>query len=215
MALAQHLVIMVKAPQLGAVKSRLGREIGAAAALSFYRATTAALLKRLGGDPRWRCWLAVTPDRFAKGRAFWPRRLARLPQGRGDLGQRMARPLRRLPPGPVVIVGSDIPSLSAAHVARAFAALGHHDLVFGPAEDGGYWLVGARRRPPPPPDLFRAVRWSSAHALADTLANLGPRFRVALVDTLSDVDTAADYARWRQKGAGRAQAVLGKNPGGR
>lgn len=204
--MAMHLVIMVKAPRLGAVKSRLGREIGAAAALGFYRATTSALLKRLGGDPRWRCWLAVTPDRFAKGGAFWPRRLARLPQGPGDLGQRMDRPLRRLPPGPVVIVGSDIPGLSAAHVARAFAALGAHDLVFGPAEDGGYWLVGARRRPPPPPDLFGAVRWSSAHALGDTLANIGPRFRVALVDTLSDVDSAADYARWRRMEAGSSAA---------
>jgi hypothetical protein len=215
MGLVNHLVVMVKAPRLGAVKTRLAREIGAVAARRFYRASSAAVLARLGHDPRWRCWLAVTPDRFAAASAFWPRRLPRLPQGPGDLGQRMARPLKILPPGPVVIVGSDIPGLGAGHVARAFTALGRHDLVFGPAEDGGYWLVGARRRPPPPPELFRAVRWSSAHALEDTLANLGPRFSVAFVERLSDVDNAADYARWRLLGAGPGQAALGSSPGGR
>ena len=59
----------------------------------------------------------------------------------------------------------------ARHIAAAFRLLGRHDLVFGPAEDGGFWLVGARRRPRLPP-LFGQVRWSSPHALADTLADL-------------------------------------------
>jgi glycosyltransferase A (GT-A) superfamily protein (DUF2064 family) len=139
----------------------------------------------------------VTPDRFVLEGCFWPPEIPRLSQGPGDLGTRMARPFAALPPGPVVIVGSDIPDLRRAHVARAFAALDCHDLVFGPAADGGYWLVGARRRPLPP-RLFANVRWSSPHALADTLANLEHGFSVALLDTLTDVDTGADLARSRR-----------------
>jgi glycosyltransferase A (GT-A) superfamily protein (DUF2064 family) len=83
-------------------------------------------------------------------------------------------------------------------VAQAFAALGAHDAVFGPAGDGGYWLVGLRRRPRVP-DPFRGVRWSTPHALADTLANLRPRERVAMLERLEDIDDAASYRRWRRQ----------------
>ena len=140
------------------------------------------------------------PDRFAAAGRFWPGHLRRLPQGGGDLGARLARFLRRPPPGPVAIVGTDIPELGAAQIARAFRALERHDMAFGPSPDGGYWLIGARRRPPPP-GLFRGVRWSTGHALADTLANLGPRCRSAFLEELADVDDGADYRRWRAKTA--------------
>ncbi|WP_425283593.1 DUF2064 domain-containing protein [Methyloceanibacter stevinii] len=52
-----------------------------------------------------------------------------------------------MPPGPVVLVGSDIPRISRAHIAEAFRLLGNADAVFGPAQDGGYWLVGFKRSP--------------------------------------------------------------------
>jgi len=198
---ARHLVVFVKAPRLGAVKTRLAADIGALAAWRFYRAMTARLLRRLGRDRRWRLWLAVTPDRFAHGPAFWPPTLPRLAQGGGDLGRRMARVLNALPPGPAIIVGSDVPGIGVDHVARAFAALSAHDLVFGPAADGGYWLVGARRRPLPR-GMFANVRWSSAHALADTLAGLDRRRSVALIDRLADVDRGADLAIARSGAAG-------------
>ena len=94
------------------------------------------------------------------------------PQGQGDLGRRMKRPFAELPPGPVVLVGSYIPLLRACHVERAFRLLGRCDLVFGPAADGGFWLVGARRRRPLPAGLYAAVRWSTRHALADARASL-------------------------------------------
>ncbi len=70
----------------------------------------------------------------------------------------------------------------------------NHDAVFGPAVDGGYWLVGMKRRPWLR-GVFADVRWSSPHALADTLANLAGR-RVLLLDRLRDVDTGADLAAW-------------------
>ena len=196
-----HLVIMVRAPRLGAVKRRLARDIGAVAAWRFYRAVAGAALRRLAGDPRWTTWLAVTPDRAAhwaarSGNGLWPTRARLVPQGAGGLGPRMARLLRDRPPGPVVVVGSDIPELDARHVAQAFRALGRHDWVFGPASDGGYWLVGARRRRRPYRP-FDGVRWSSEHALADTLARLAGA-RVAYVERLDDVDRGADLARLRK-----------------
>ncbi len=194
MSRRRHLVVMARAPRLGAVKRRLAREVGDLAAWRFYRATAATCLRRLAGDPRWRAWLALTPDGAARaGTGPWPPRCTLVPQGRGDLGARMGRLMRQLPPGPVVIVGSDVPGLRAEHVARAFRLLGDHDWVFGPAADGGYWLVGARRRRAAP-RAFAGVRWSSAHALADTLENLAGS-RIATLEPLADVDTAADLAR--------------------
>ena len=72
-------------------------------------------------------WLAVTPDPDAVRPGLWPAvpGLGLIPQGRGDLGTRMARPLMTLPRGPVIIVGTDIPDISRGHIADGFAALGH------------------------------------------------------------------------------------------
>lgn len=192
----RHLVIFAKAPALGRVKSRLAAGIGTSAALAFYRRALATVLRRVGRDRRWRTTLAVTPDR-ATGRRLWPLAVPCRPQGRGDLGQRMARVFRRWPPGPVAIIGADIPDITAEHVWRAFRALDRADAVFGPARDGGYWLVGLRRGPGLP-KIFAGVRWSTAHALADTRANLG-RYRVALVDRLEDIDDLSSWQRWRTK----------------
>ena len=91
-------------------------------------------------------------------------------------------------------MGTDIPALAAAHIAEAFRLLGKHDLVFGSAADGGFWLVGARRSPRLPP-LFGEVRWSGPHALDDVLANLPRRVSVGFAARLEDVDDGAAYRR--------------------
>ena len=116
-------------------------------------------------------------------------------QGDGDLGRRMERALIRFRANPVVLIGSDIPDIDDSHIAAAFEALGHADFVFGPSDDGGYWLVGARHGVSVR-GLFDRVRWSGPHALVDTLKNAGQR-RVALLEELIDIDTADDLARWR------------------
>lgn len=186
------LVIMVKEPHPGRVKTRLGRDIGMVGAAWWFRHQTTRLIRRLT-DPRWRTVLAVSPDIEGLTSRVWPESVARIPQGGGDLGDRMGRLFRSLPPGPVVIVGADIPGITPAHIARAFAALGRADAVFGPAPDGGYWLIGLSRRQSVPAGLFRAVRWSSEHALADTEAGL-QGLRITRIDRLRDIDTAADLA---------------------
>lgn len=184
------LVIMLKEPHPGRVKTRLGRDIGMLPAAWWFRHQTARLIRRMQ-DRRWRVVLAVSPDVEGLQSRVWPADLARMPQGRGSLGDRMARALRGRGPGPVCIIGADIPGITKGHIAKAFKALGSADVVFGPAPDGGYWLIGARPPKALPPTLFAGVRWSTDHALADTVATL-PDARIAYVDTLRDVDEAGD-----------------------
>jgi rSAM/selenodomain-associated transferase 1 len=191
---------MAKGPVAGRVKRRLAREIGSTAAIGFYRTCLSHTLMRLCCDRRWRSYVAISPDTDARSR-LWrrlnPSRASCLEQGGGDLGARMQRLFCAMPPGPVIIVGSDIPAISAGEIASAFRLLGKADAVFGPAADGGFWLVGLKRTPlvlSP----FGSVRWSSAKALADTLANLKGT-KVALAATLDDVDGAGDYRRHRPR----------------
>ena len=177
------LVIFARAPRLGAGKSRLAHDIGAVAALRFERLMLARSLRRLGRDRRWRLLLAITPDRAA-------RRLGATPQGGGNLGERMRRALNIA--APAVLIGTDIPALTSAHIAEAFALLGRHDAVFGPAGDGGFWLIGCRHQMP----TFGNVRWSSRHALSDVLANLPKSLSIGFAATLDDVDEGAAYRRF-------------------
>jgi rSAM/selenodomain-associated transferase 1 len=194
-AVRAQLILFVRAPRLGGGKRRLARDIGAVRALRFERLMLARLIRRLGGDRRWRLRLAVTPD-WTVRRARYFFGVGAAGQGPGDLGMRMRRALAQAPPGPVVLVGADIPALQARHIAAAFRLLGRRDLVFGPAADGGFWLVGARRRPRLPP-LFARVRWSSPDALADTIAGLPRGVSAGFAETLDDVDDGAAYRRLR------------------
>jgi rSAM/selenodomain-associated transferase 1 len=191
-----RLIVFVRAPKLGTVKRRLAAGIGPVAARAFYVSATRGVLRRVGCDPCWQTELWVTPDAFALQGCFWDRRLSRQAQGQGDLGARMERALMA-GGGPALLIGSDIPDIAASHIKTAFRALARNDAVFGPAVDGGYWLVGVRD-PMRARGLFSNVRWSGPHALADTMENL-PGRRVAKVDMLSDIDDAADLARWRQR----------------
>ena len=143
-------------------------------------------------DPRWRTILAVSPGTAVSSPVFGPNTL-RMPQGGGDLGRKLQRVAGHAPRGPLLFIGTDIPGICAGDIAAAFRALGNNDAVFGPASDGGYWLVGLRRTPVTP-RAFQNVRWSSEHARADTMANLKGR-RIALVAPLDDVDDASDLRR--------------------
>ncbi len=187
------VVVFARAPRLGLVKRRLARDIGERAALRFHVDTLVRLLRDLLRDRRFRTVLALTPDGSSDR---LPVRVARVAQGRGDIGQRMATVCARFRRGNVAIIGSDIPDATAADVRAAFRRLGRHDAVFGPAEDGGFWLValGARR----PAQPFVNARWSTEHALADTLRNFRGR-RVARLRVLRDVDTACDLPTYPRR----------------
>lgn len=191
------LAIMAKAPAMGRVKTRLAKDVGAVEATRFYRVALACLIRRLGKDPRWTTLIAASPDTHAVPHAPWLQDAdAVVPQGDGDLGARMQRVFELAPPGPVVIVGSDIPDISSRHIAQAFAALGSSDAVLGPSADGGYWLVGQKRMPRIL-EPFGNVEWSSGRERDQTVANFGDA-RVALLSELSDVDSGVDHTRWRE-----------------
>lgn len=188
---APRLVIMAKEPRAGRVKTRLGHEIGMVRAAWWYRHRLSALAREVQ-SPLWQTVIAVAPDSAVASPAL--PEVPRVGQGRGDLGARMARLFRTLPPGPVVIIGSDIPGISRGYIRFAFQELGRHDAVLGPAPDGGYWGIGLRRIQRGPKGILRSVRWSSRHALNDTLATM-PNLRIAMLPVLADVDDASDLAR--------------------
>ena len=101
--------------------------------------------------------------------------------------------------GPVVIIGSDIPGIGTQHIAAAFHAFSSADAVIGPADDGGYWLIGVshrRRRMAP----FSNVRWSTEHTLADTMRGFADA-KVALISTLTDIDHADEWRAWSHQPA--------------
>jgi rSAM/selenodomain-associated transferase 1 len=188
-----HLVIMAKKPQAGRVKTRLARQIGTNEAVRIYRGILAETLRRLGKDPRWQTWLAISPDTAAKS-SIWPTNLNVVTQGSGDLGVRMQRIFVVAPQGPAIIFGSDIPGISADEIAQGFKMLGRNDAVIGPAMDGGYWLIGLKRFPrivrP-----FDNVRWSGPQALEDTMRNLAG-LKVGHLAARRDIDTCDDYRDW-------------------
>ena len=202
MAERPSVFLMVKPPRPGQVKTRLAREIGDMAAARFYRHNTATVIRRLR-DPRWRLVLAVAPE-AADSPRWWPRDLPRVSQGKGDLGARMTHVFAQAGSMPGLIIGSDIPDITAARIARAFRALRGADAVVGPAPDGGYWLIGLQRGPGLR-EMFESVRWSGPFARSDTIANLEAQgLRVALADKLSDVDNAVDY---RAAGGANARVI--------
>ena len=196
------LLIFVKAPVAGCVKTRLARELGFARAAALFRIMTKKTIAeaRRGG---WRTVLAVDPCHALVGyNTVWPNDAPRVFQGGGDLGDRMGRIFQQTSyranvqkkRAPVVVIGADAPKMQTRHIMRAFKALQGHDAVFGPTSDGGYWLIGlAGRRGAP--DLFNNVRWSTSHALEDTKASLPADFRIAEIDRLDDVDDASDLRR--------------------
>ena len=196
---ARRLAIFARVPVHGRVKTRLAAGVGADAALEAYEALLASTLRRL--VPKWgtfepEIWVDGDIDAFA----MWQRRRAvigprelRFPlirQCAGDLGQRMAWAFDQ---GVHILVGTDIPEMTASYVEEAVAALRVADLVLGPTEDGGYCLIGMNS---PQPELFEGIPWGTNDVLASTL-RAACTLRVELLDAMWDVDDAQDLARWQ------------------
>jgi glycosyltransferase A (GT-A) superfamily protein (DUF2064 family) len=180
------LIVFARSPAIGVGKTRLARDVGAVEAWRIYRAMSTRLLWSLR-DPRWRLVLRLEGRR---GDAAWPK-LPTEPQGRGGLGERLERGLRKHARGGVAVIGTDAPQVTRTHIARAFRSRN----AIGPATDGGFWLLaldagGARRA------NFAGVRWSSAHTLTDTVAVLGELTRL---QTLTDVDDLQSLRSSRRK----------------
>ena len=174
------LIIMAKAPIMGRAKTRLARDIGPVHAKRLYRAMMGRVIRHTA-DPRWDTILAVTPS-AAMGKVPEWRDQKQIPQVSGSLSPRLAAVFSRS--GPTLCIGTDCPDVNARDIASAFKAIGRGRHVLGPADDGGFWLIGTQG--PARRDLFDNVRWSDAKTLADMEAKF--EGRVTKLRTLIDVD---------------------------
>ncbi|MEN9576202.1 MAG: hypothetical protein RL514_4057 [Verrucomicrobiota bacterium] len=193
---ASRLVVFVKAPRPGVVKTRLAQTLGAAAACAAYRQIVEVLLTHLAPLPA--VELCFTPADASADIAPWLRpEWTAVPQADGDLGERLHAAFTEhflADAEQVVIIGSDCPTVTATDIEDAWVALDGHDVVLGPALDGGYWLIGLRA---PQPALFTGIPWSTAAVFGETMRRARESdLRVALLRELADVDTEADWQRW-------------------
>lgn len=189
----EHLIVFLKAPRPGAVKTRIARTAGAERACCIYRELVETVLRKL--NPLKEVELCFAPDDASSEIQPWlhPGWTAR-PQGEGDLGARLTRAFASTFANGaerVVIIGSDCPEVKTADIRTAWKELQTHDLVVGPAVDGGYWLIGLRT---PGADLFRDINWSSDQVLAQTLAQARKQaLRSQVLRILTDIDTEEDW----------------------
>ena len=192
-----RLAIFARVPVLGHVKTRLAATVGDESALRTYEALLTATLAELApgnGAFAPEIWVDGDVDAFAR----WQRRsntsdLRGVPlvaQPDGNLGQRMAAAFED---GVTVLVGTDIPDMTAGYVGTALRWLEVADLVIGPTEDGGYCLIGMNS---PHPPLFEGIPWSTPAVLTSTLCAAGD-LSVELLEPIWDLDDAEDLARWR------------------
>lgn len=198
------LCIFARAPERGAVKTRLAARIGADAALAAYQRLVDLALSRYAALPDLRSELWVSGDRCLPEVRGWSADwgLPLFEQRGGDLGERMAAAMAHGCARDVatLIVGIDCPCIDGAYVRAAAQTLLTTDLVLAPAEDGGYGLIGLRR---PMPELFRGVAWGSSSVLAETLVKAERlRLRYELLEAVWDVDDAADWERFLESGYG-------------
>ena len=183
------LIIFARKPALGKVKTRLAAQLGDEVALRIYIRLlehTRAVAKGCDCDTHIFLTEQDGKDPFWQG-------FAQHVQATGDLGEKMRAAFAELFEKGyerVVIIGSDCPGLQAAHVASALDALTKHDVVLGPAADGGYYLLGMNRLHEP---LFENKAWSTDAVCSQTIADLeAAGLTYAALPVLHDVDTAED-----------------------
>ena len=188
------LVVFVKHPRPGAVKTRLAASIGPEAAADLYRALVERVLEATTPEPGdyERLVFFDPPGALAEMRAWLPG-VRLLPQEGDDLGARMAdafarafaRGARR-----VAIVGTDVPGVARETVLEALSALDAADVALGPAEDGGYCLLALRE---PRPELFSGIAWSTPTVAAETRSRAAASgLTVRELPALRDLDTLED-----------------------
>ena len=192
-----RLCIFARAPELGRVKTRLADGIGAAPALAAHEEQVEGCLSRLASLAALRStlWIAGSLPLAQPWATRW--HLATAAQTGVDLGMRMANAIAisLRDADQALVVGTDCPLLDADYVDAAIVALDAHDVVVGPAEDGGYVLIGMRRLHP---ELFADIAWGSSHVCPQTLARAGQLgLRVAQLPVLWDVDTLEDWQRYQ------------------
>lgn len=190
-----RLLIFCKAPIPGTVKTRLISYLGEAGATSLHwelsdRLIRECLESRISGqfDVELWCYPTTSDDFFNQFNVT-----LHLQQG-GNLGERMDNAFRRTG-SPAILIGTDCPNLDAGYLQRATTLLASHDAVLGPAEDGGYGLIGLQQ---PNSALFNDMNWGTDQVASDTSAELNrQQLHWSLLPLLWDVDRPEDVRRYR------------------
>lgn len=194
---ATALVIMARYPTPGRVKTRLARAIGAQRACALYRAFVQDLDDRCSACVASVIWAFDPPE--SDFPVLVRSGVRCVPQAGRDLGERMHACFRLSKDehfDRVLVLGADVPHVRAEWLAEADAALAQADVVLGPTDDGGYYLIGMRE----PHDLFSGIRMGTSGVLVETLAKAhAERLRVHLLARTFDVDEVEDLARLRQE----------------
>ena len=186
------LMLFVRNPELGKVKTRLAASVGPETALDIYLHLlrhTRDITQHLPLDK------VVYYSEKVEEDDLWPAPLylKKLQHPEGDLGEKMQRAFETaFAEGytSVVIIGSDCPQLTPDIINQAFEALKTNEVVIGPALDGGYYLLGMKHLYR---DLFQNKRWSTEHVFPDTIADIERlHLRHTLLPSLSDVDELED-----------------------
>jgi rSAM/selenodomain-associated transferase 1 len=189
--------VLLRAPRLGQVKTRLAASLGEERALAIYRALVA---KQIGAiPPRWRLEVHFTPvEAEAEMKAWLGGGAILRPQVDGDLGERLiaavatalAQRAKRC-----FLIGGDCPALSRPYLEAAEAALADADLVIAPALDGGYALLGLKEARP---SLFQGISWGTSVVLEQTLEKIrGAGLTVVSLPPVEDVDDEKSWERNR------------------
>lgn len=194
----QALIIFIKNPEPGKVKTRLAASVGDAKALEIYLKLldhTRSVAQRIDANR------LLFYSSYVDMQDAWPDAdFEKFVQASGDLGARMTAAFEQAfaeRQQKVVIIGSDCRELTAEIVDQAFAELDRHEFVVGPALDGGYYLLGMRAFHP---EVFQDVTWSSEDTLDQTLKKMiRPGQSVFMLPELSDVDYLEDWERVLKK----------------
>ncbi len=189
------VLLFIKSPEKGKVKSRLAKTIGEDAALDVYKCLVYSTLENVkAGNHLFRLCF-YPPDSGAIIKNWLGDTYYYAPQHGGDLGERMKNAfVQAFSDGvkKVLVIGSDIPDLSISLIDEAFNALDTGDAVIGPAHDGGYYLIGFNRASFLP-DIFQGIAWSTGSVFNQTMKVFGKSdLTVHVLTELSDVDTFED-----------------------
>jgi uncharacterized protein len=197
------LLLFARAPLIGRVKSRLRPPLTAEQACALHLATlrdTAEMMER--SQPNLSKWIFWSEAPLREVIIDLPPSLRSTTQCEGDLGRRMQDAFQRAFDSGArrtVIIGSDSPHLPAERLSQAFAALEASELVLGPAEDGGFYLIGSRRLEA---RVFDGVEWGGADVLRRTSVNAARcGYSVSLLEPCYDLDRWEDVERLRDSGA--------------
>ena len=190
-----QLLVFAKAPRPGEVKTRLAETLGKDKACRAYEQLLRVLARQLAGSENVRVCHSPA-DGEAELRGYFPKVWEFHPQEGADLGIRLKNAIAEAfekGARKVCVIGSDCPYLTVEDIRQTWILLDRHELVLGPATDGGYWLIALKR---PEPRLFEEIEWGTSKVFKQTLDRAAEmQLKVAHLRELADVDKEAD---WRQ-----------------